>query len=153
MNFFDYLIKKQSVKAKLEASDWEDAIRKGGEKLIEAKACKAEYIDGIVKTCRENNAAFVIAPGIAMPHTRPECGALDNGFALVTLKNPVNFGDAENDPIRLLLFIAGKDNNSHIDAVEQIGDFCASEDDVAEICNLETEKEILSFLKKMKKKF
>ena len=43
-----------------------------------------------------------------MPHTRPEFGGLKTGFALVTLKNPVKFGDESNDPVDIVLCICAK---------------------------------------------
>ena len=44
-----------------------------------------------------------------MPHARPEMGALATGFALVTLKKPVEFGHISNDPVDIVLCICAKD--------------------------------------------
>ena len=154
MNLFDFLISQKSVMAKVAVHNWEEAIRKGGQLLVDSQACAPSYIDGIVESCKVNNAAFVIAPGIAMPHTRPEKGALSTGFALVTLETPVNFGDPENDPIDLLFFMVGKDENAHVgDAMVQIGDLCDNEDDLQKLRSCKSDKEILDFLESVKNKY
>ncbi len=154
MNLFDFLITHQNIAAKASVKNWEEAVRKGGELLINSFACTPAYVEGIIETCRANNAAFVIAPGIAMPHTRPEKGAKATGFALVTLETPVNFGDPENDPVDLLFFMVGKDENAHVgDAMVQIGDLCDNAEDLKRLRACRTVQEIISFLRAVKNKY
>ena len=50
----------------------------------------------------------MIAPGIAMPHARPELGARNTGFSLVTLEKPVTFGHEDNDPVDVILCICAR---------------------------------------------
>ncbi len=47
----------------------------------------------------KNSAHIVIAPGIALPHARPEDGVIDSTVAVVRLAEPVNFGNEDNDPV------------------------------------------------------
>ena len=56
---------------------------------------------------------FVIAPGLAMPHGRPEEGVKKTGFALVTLKKPLEFNHEDNDPVDILITMAAVDANTH----------------------------------------
>lgn len=56
---------------------------------------------------------FVIAPGLAMPHGRPEEGVKKTGFALVTLKTPLVFNHEDNDPVDILITMAAVDANTH----------------------------------------
>ncbi|AHF61195.1 hypothetical protein P344_04790 [Spiroplasma mirum ATCC 29335] len=44
---------------------------------------------------------YIIAPKLAMPHTRPKEGVLKNAFSLVSLTEPVLFAD--NQPVSLLI--------------------------------------------------
>ena len=60
-------------------------------------------------------AAIVIDDGIAIPpHARPEKGALQTGFSLVTTATPISFGHDEFDPVSVVIAIAGADADSHI---------------------------------------
>ena len=51
----------------------------------------------------------MVAPHLALLHSRPEDGVLQPGFALVTLKHPVPFGNRNNDPVSLVISIAAVD--------------------------------------------
>ncbi len=48
-----------------------------------------------------------------MPHGRPEEGVKKTGFALVTLKKPLEFNDEDNDPVDILITMAAVDANTH----------------------------------------
>ena len=147
MGFIDYLLENNSIICNLEAVSWEDAIIKGGSSLVENKTASPEYLQNIVKKCRDNGPYIVIAPGIAMPHARPEEGALGLGYALVTLKKGVNFGDGDNDPVRLMIYIAAPNAKAHNEeAVCQIADLCDNEETIEKIINAGTVEEIAAIL-------
>ena len=104
----DFILKNNSFSLGVDASDWKDAIKKGVDLLVKAGAAEERYYDGILKMVEEHGPYFVISPGVAMPHTRPEFGGLKTEFALVTLKNPVKFGHESNDPVDIVLCICAK---------------------------------------------
>ena len=105
----DFILNNGSFALGTDASDWKDAIKKGVDLLVKAGAAEGRYYDGILKMVEEHGPYFVISPGVAMPHARPELGGLKTGFALVTLKNPVKFGHESNDPVDIVLCICAKD--------------------------------------------
>lgn len=151
MDFTEYLINKRAVAAKVRAYSWKEAVSEGGKVLVETGACTPEYISAIIETCEQNGPYFVISRGIAMPHTRPEKGGLDDGVALVTLDSPVNFEDPENDPIDILIFLSSKTAASHVeDAMCQVADFCDDAENIETLRRLNTSDEIIEFLKKIK---
>jgi len=134
MGFFDYLLKNETIELNVEASDWIDAIRKGGKLLVDAGCCEPRYVEAMITGCVRNGPYVVIGPGIAMPHARPENGTLSTGYALVTLKKGVEFGDDENDPIDVLVFMAAKDQATHTEeSITQIADFCDNQDWLMEL--------------------
>jgi PTS system ascorbate-specific IIA component len=148
MGFNEYIIKENAVYCQLEATDWKDAIIKGGQLLLDRGAATPDYLQTIIRKCEENGPYIVIAPGIAMPHARPEEGALALGYGIVTLKTPVNFGDPDNDPIQLLIYLAAPDVKSHNEeAVCQIADLCDDEDAIDAIIKAASAEEILTILK------
>lgn len=147
MGFLEYIVEEKAAICNLEVSDWEEAIIKGGQLLIDRKAAEPEYLTTIIKKCKDNGPYIVIAPGIAMPHARPEEGALALGYGLVTLKEPIAFGDPDNDPIRLLLYIAAPDVKSHNEqAVMQIAELCDDEPTIEKILNAQDVEEIYTLL-------
>lgn len=105
----DFIIENSAFALEQEAADWKAAVKLGTDLLVKAGAAEERYYEAILKMTEELGPYYVIAPGIAMPHTRPENGAKKTGFALVTLKNPVSFGHSDNDPVEIVLCICAKD--------------------------------------------
>ncbi|MDA3812091.1 MAG: PTS sugar transporter subunit IIA [Spirochaetaceae bacterium] len=147
MGFTDYIKKERAVICALEVNNWEEAIIKGGQILVDKGAATKEYLETIVRKCKENGPYIVIAPGIAMPHARPEEGALALGYGIVTLKKPVSFNDPDNDPVELLIFMAAPSVKEHNEqAVSQIADLCDDEEVVEAICRASSVNEIIDVL-------
>ena len=105
----DFIIENSAFALGQEATDWKAAVKLGTDLLVKAGAAEERHYEAILKMTEELGPYYVIAPGIAMPHTRPENGAKKTGFALVTLKNPVSFGHSDNDPVEIVLCICAKD--------------------------------------------
>ncbi len=153
MGFFDFLLKNKTIAVNVGASDWIDAIRKGGALLIDAGCCEPKYIEAMISGCVRNGPYFVIGPGIAMPHARPENGVLQTGYALVTLDKGVEFGDGENDPIDVLVFMAAKDQATHTEeSISQIADFCDNEDWLMELRVAKDSSTVESILRRAQKR-
>ncbi|WP_097098072.1 PTS sugar transporter subunit IIA [Candidatus Pantoea floridensis] len=92
------------------ATDWQDAVQAGCALLEEQGYITADYYQGILNSVAEHGPYFVILPGIAMPHARPEAGAIKTGCSLVILKEPVVFGHEDHDPVSILFTMAAKNN-------------------------------------------
>jgi PTS system ascorbate-specific IIA component len=98
-----HLTDESLIRLGIEATDWEDAIRQAAEPLKEQGKITQGYIDGIIRNMEEAGPYFVLAPHIALPHTRPEEGALQSAIGIATLKTPVAFGSESNDPVKFVL--------------------------------------------------
>lgn len=105
----EQLLTLDSIHLQAEAADWREAVRLGVDLLVRADTVEPRYYDAIIKMTEELGPWYVLAPGMAMPHGRPEEGVKQNSFALVTLKTPVNFGEPDNDPIDILITLAATD--------------------------------------------
>ena len=84
-----------------------------------------------------------------MPHGRPEEGVLKNGFALVTLKEPVVFGDEDNDPIDILITLAAVDQESHnVGGITQVVNLFEDEDNFDRLRAATTIDEVIALIDK-----
>jgi len=81
------ILTEKAIRLKARAVDWQEAVRMGGELLVNAGFAKPSYIEAMVETVKQLGPYSVIAPGIAMPHARPEAGVIKPGLSLVTLAN------------------------------------------------------------------
>ena len=119
MNLKQSLIDNQSIRLNQSASTWEEAIKLGTDLLVKAGTIEPRYYDNIISKVKEMGPYIILAPGLAMPHARPEEGVLKTSFALVTLKEPIFF-DGEEDGVRVLLTLAGSDSDQHMQGLMEI---------------------------------
>lgn len=102
------------------ATDRTAAIRAAGD-LLEATGRTTEaYTDEMVRAVEDHGPYIVIAPGIALAHGRPSVEVLETGLSLVTLAEPVVFGHATNDPVRLVIGLAAFDHNAHLGLMREL---------------------------------
>ena len=81
------------------AQDWRAAVRLAGDALVTSGATAPAYTDEMIATVEQLGPYIVIAPGIALAHSRPSPAVLRAGISLVTLARPVDFGHRTNDPV------------------------------------------------------
>jgi PTS system ascorbate-specific IIA component len=109
------------------AADWRAAVRLAGDALVASGATTPHYTDEMVATVEQLGPYIVIAPGIALAHSRPSPAVLRAGISLVTLLEPVTFGHRENDPVRLVIGLAAADEEGHITALSTLAEFLSDE--------------------------
>ncbi|MCT8663857.1 PTS sugar transporter subunit IIA [Glaesserella parasuis] len=119
MNLKQSLIENNSIKLHQSASNWEEAIKIGTDLLVAAGTIEPRYYDNIVSKIKEMGPYIILAPGLAMPHARPEEGVIKTSFALVTLETPIYF-DGEDEPVDVLLTLAGRDSDQHMQGLMEI---------------------------------
>lgn len=113
------LIENNSIKLNQQASNWQNAIKIGTDMLVASGAIETCYYDNIIAKVSEMGPYIILAPGLAMPHARPEEGVIKTAFALVTLSEPVYF-DGEDSPIHVLVTLAGSDSDTHMEGIMEI---------------------------------
>ena len=148
-SFVDRLIESDTIAVGVNAADWEDAVRTGGAMMVEKGLAEGRYIDAIVDNHKTIGPYFIVAPGIAMPHAKPENGVLKTGYALMTLETPVEFGDEENDPVDILIFAGAINREEHNqEAIPQIAELCDSEEYIEALRNAGDKGAVVSALKR-----
>ncbi|WP_329799188.1 PTS sugar transporter subunit IIA, partial [Escherichia coli] len=100
--------------------DWREAVAISCRPLIENGSIEPRYVDAIYRSHDTIGPYYVVGPGIAMPHARPEEGANKLSLALTLIPSGVNFDADENDPVKLLIVLAATDSTSHIEAISQL---------------------------------
>ena len=91
MKLRDSLVENNSILLQADASTWQEAVKLSVDLLVKADVVEPRYYQAILDGVAQHGPYFVIAPGLAMPHGRPEEGVKKTGFALVTLKTPLVF--------------------------------------------------------------
>ncbi len=122
------LLPRERIRLEVRASDWQDAIRQAGQLLFESGAVRFEYLEAMIKVAQELGPYIAIAPGVALPHASIEAGALQTGLSLIRLAEPVNFGNPDNDPVRLVFALAAIDHTAHITALQALAELFMSKE-------------------------
>lgn len=112
--------KEVPVLLDFEEVDKYKVIEKSGELLKESGFVEDRYIDSMKTIYDESGPYIVISKGIAMPHARPEDGALKCGFSIIRLKNGVEFGNQDNDPVKIVIGLSAKSNSDHLKTIQII---------------------------------
>lgn len=132
------------VQLKVVVNNWQEAVRAGGQLLINTAKCTLSYVDAMVRAVQEMGPYMVLAPGLALAHARPEDGAIEVGLSLVTLSTPVKFGSEANDPVYVVISFCAPDHESHIGMLQSLAEFLINEENQRLLKTAETVDEILS---------
>jgi mannitol operon transcriptional antiterminator len=138
------LLTPKTIQLNVSARDWEEVTDIAGKMLLDTGAIEPHYIEAMKDTIHQLGPYVVIAPGIALLHSRPANDVKRICMSLVTLKPPVNFGHPSNDPVKIAVALGGVDENSHIDALMEIANILSEEDKVAKIISAISVEEILA---------
>lgn len=147
MKLRDSLAQNRSIRLQADAETWQEAVKIGVDLLVTAGVAEPRYYQAILDGVARFGPYFVIAPGLAMPHGRPEEGVLKTGFALVTLKTPLVFNHEENDPVDILITLAATDANTHQEVgIMQIVELFDDEANFDRLRACRTEQDVLDLI-------
>ena len=142
------LIRPNLVEIDVEVKDWQDAIRAAARLLINDGAVEERFSDAMIRVAKEFGPYIVVAPGIALPHARPEDGVIEASIAVLRLKTPVDFGNKDNDPVYLVVALAAIDNQQHIKGLSELAEVLGDEENIKDIKQAQTKEKLLEiFLK------
>ncbi|MCH8564150.1 PTS sugar transporter subunit IIA [Nesterenkonia sp. LB17] len=122
------LIHQDSILLDAEAADWKSAVRLAGGLLEQAGVASAQYTQAMIDNVVDNGPYIVIAPGFAFAHARPSEAVQRTGMSWVRLKEPVDFGSGDNDPVSLVVALAAVDSKHHTHALAELSGVLGDED-------------------------
>lgn len=84
---------KNAVKGRVNivenVNDWKEAITLAAKPLVEDGSVENSYIDAMIANVNKFGTYIVIAPKVAMPHSRPEDGVNKNCVSLLKVNEGV----------------------------------------------------------------
>ncbi|GKX29868.1 hypothetical protein SH1V18_23480 [Vallitalea longa] len=132
------------IRTNINVKDWEEAVEQGVELLHNAGFVDDRYSKSIIEGTKKHGPYYVICPRVAMPHSRPEDGVKKNGISIMTLEEPVNFGNPDNDPVSIIISLSATDNVSHLEMMQDIVTTISVEDNIDKIEEANTNNDILN---------
>ena len=121
----DIILKKENIRLGLKPVTPEQVILDCGRMMVDAGIVEEGYIQGMI----ERNESFPVAIGchVAIPHGTNEARKFikKNGLVVMTYPDGIPW---EDDVVKLVIGIAVKDGNDHIDVLGYISEACDSDE-------------------------
>ncbi|MDN6446683.1 MAG: PTS sugar transporter subunit IIA, partial [Lacticaseibacillus paracasei] len=126
--------------------NWEQALQQAIQPLE-----RLDYVTDpfrktlMAETAASDNYSF-IGTQVAIPHTVPGNGVLRNGFGFYILKQPVVYPNGFR--IRLIVPIAVKDTDQHLQAIQELSEIIADEATLKGLLKTKNGQQAYDILKK-----
>lgn len=137
------LISERHIQIMEKVKDWKESIKIASQPLLEDDYIKSDYITAMISNIEKFGFYIVITDKVALPHSRPENGALKTGLSMLKLNKSVMYGDEE---VYLILVLSVKDEKEHIDLLMRISQVFEDESIVKNLLELNNKEEIINFL-------
>lgn len=136
------------IKIGAESEDGEAAIREAGNLLLNEQLIEESYIDAMIDGFREYGPYFVLAPGIAIPHARPEDGVKEASVSFLQLKEPLNFGHKKNDPVQIIFGLGATSSDEHLSLLTKLTKLLNNHDNVDALLHADSLNDVQQLLEK-----
>ncbi|CBG87743.1 PTS sugar transporter subunit IIA [Citrobacter rodentium] len=99
---------------------WQQAVRLACLPLAEQGVINGLYAHQIVNATEKLGPWYILSPGFALPHARPEEGVIcdETHLSLLSLQEGVDFPD--HPDIRLIIVLAAANSTGHIATIQRL---------------------------------
>ena len=125
---------------------WQDAVKKTTRYLEEKGYVSSDYADAIIESTHENGPYYVLCPGLAMPHARPEKGVIKTGLGIHIFPTAVDFG-SDLGPANIVITLAAKDADTHIEVIQALSELFIEEENITKLAQAATKEQVLDIIK------
>mgnify|MGYP001090889453 CR=1 FL=1 len=107
------MIDQRLISLNLDVTNKEDAIQKICRMMYDAGKVSDydQYLNGVKN--RETEFATGMGNGIAIPHCKNDC-VKEAAFTLVKLKNPVDWGSLDDEPVDYVIMLAAPESSDNV---------------------------------------
>ena len=127
------VLTKDTIRLNVKVQDWEDAIRQASLPLLQLYRITADYVDAMIQAVHAFGPYIVMAPGIALAHAEPGDRVRETCLSMATLKEPVCFGNAQNDPVSILFVFGAKNRSNHLTLLQDLAHLLSDENAIERI--------------------
>lgn len=136
MNDLQELLPESHIKVIEHIDNWKQAVEIASEPLLKNKLITSKYIKNMILSVEKNGPYMVLTDYFALMHAKPGEGVNVQSMSLLVTKNEV---DLEGKPVKIFLVLAAKDNQSHLESLQDIMAIFMDDDKYQVILNGEKE--------------
>lgn len=100
--------------------DWRKAIQIVAKPLLNKQFILPSYVDAMITSVEQYGPYIVIGKNLALAHARPEDGVNQLGLSVVTMRHPVDFGNDDMGPVKIIFCLAAIDSFSHLNIMRSL---------------------------------
>jgi PTS system ascorbate-specific IIA component len=126
------MLRKENVIINYDVNSPVSALQHIGDVLYQCGSVTQQYIENMIQSYHELGPYFVIAPGIAIAHAKPDESVLHNDLALMVCPKSVTF-NSHNDPVYLVFGLCANSAHGHMDGLMTLSELLSDEDVVKKI--------------------
>ncbi|MCD4838345.1 BglG family transcription antiterminator [Neobacillus sedimentimangrovi] len=130
---------------------WEEAIRMAAKPLVADQSIQTSYVEAMIENVKEMGPYIVIAPGIALPHARPDAGVNKLGMSFLRLKESCSFSDKPDHQVHLFFVLAAVDNETHLKALSQLSNMLSDGTTLEKLKTAQTAGEVEEIINQFSK--
>lgn len=141
------ILKKENIILNLNAKDWRQAIKTGGELLIRDGAVSSKYQEQLIKNIEEFGSYSVFNNGVVMSHANPIYGVNFIDVSLIILSNPIDIGnEITNSKIKYIFTFALTDTKKCVDITLKFMNYANKKDFSEKLDLCRTKNDIIKLL-------
>lgn len=125
---------------------WAEAVKVTTAYLETKGYVTSDYASAIIQSTVDNGPYYVLCPGIAMPHARPEAGVLKTGLGIHVFPTAVDFG-SDMGPANVLLTLAATDSDTHIEVIQALSEMLVDEANITKLAAASSKEDVLNIIK------
>lgn len=142
------VLKSNYIQLNVQAETPKAAILKAATPLLDDDVITPNYVDSIInRTDDRTFASYVIAPKVALPHTRPSCGAKKVAVGITTLDTPINFGATDKYNVQFIFFLSVINTTDHLNVLQDLINLLSKSDFLELLCKKSiTTQQVMSYI-------
>ncbi len=144
-------IKIENLKIRKEKMDANEALREIGRLMVDSKSVQPKYVENMIASYREFGPYFVIAPGVAIAHAKPDESVIRDDIALMICHSPVIF-NSHNDPVTMLFGLCATGSHQHMEVLMKVANLLSDTEAQKQIMDVTNERELFELLNSLSDK-
>jgi len=138
------LLTEENIRFLPSALGWREAVRLCAEPLLKSGAILPEYAEAMVRSVEQHGPYIVVDEGLALPHARPEDGAVRPGMSMLILGTPV---DLLGQPVWVFAALAAADATAHLSALKELAELVWNGGTARRLASLKTPAAVAAYIK------
>jgi ascorbate PTS system EIIA or EIIAB component len=139
------MLRKENVIINHDVDSPLQALRLIGDVLYQSGSVTTQYIENMIQSYHELGPYFVIAPGIAIAHAKPDESVLHNDLALMVCPQSVSF-NSHNDPVYLVFGLCANSAHGHMDGLMTLSELLSDDEVIKKIQHAQDVNTILDLV-------